>query len=80
MDDCLNMFISFNSILILFQWSSIDELDKLAQFEDFKFRFNPLITDTKESEETIRSLLIAKIGKLSMCNRTEVSYFRWCGW
>ena len=59
------------NIFYHFQWSSINELQKLNGLENIKFRFNPL-TAEYQNEEDVRYLVVAKIAKLKFYNRTKV--------
>ena len=62
-------------IMYLFvkQWSYINELNKLQNLKDLKIQFNPLLEDKTKTHGTIRTLFIAKILSLEICNRTVVS-------
>ncbi|CAL1685652.1 unnamed protein product [Lasius platythorax] len=53
------------------EWQSINELDKLLNLEDLKFRENPILKN--ETVETARQLIIARIAKLKILNSTEIS-------
>ncbi|XP_051173196.1 tubulin-specific chaperone E isoform X2 [Leptopilina boulardi] len=63
------MHISNNNIS---EWNSVSELDKLKCLEDLKFRENPILR--KESFETTRQLIIARISNLKLLNSTEIFY------
>lgn len=63
------MHISNNNIS---EWISVSELDKLKCLEDLKFRENPILR--KESIETTRQLIIARISNLKLLNKTEIFY------
>ncbi|XP_011254453.1 tubulin-specific chaperone E isoform X1 [Camponotus floridanus] len=52
------------------EWQSINELDKLPNLEDLKFRENPILKN--ETIETARQLIIARIAKLKILNGTEI--------
>ncbi|XP_072755413.1 tubulin-specific chaperone E-like [Anoplolepis gracilipes] len=52
------------------EWQSINELDKLPNLEDLKFRENPILKN--ETVETARQLIIARIAKLKILNGTEI--------
>ena len=56
--------------LCMFQWSSINELNKLKLLEELRMLANPLVKST--NPETFRQILIAKLKHLNVCNRTEV--------
>ena len=58
-------------VLHSFQWTSVDELLKLSNLEDLKFRFNPL-TVKLIKEEDVRYLVIAKLAKLKVYNNSKV--------
>lgn len=47
-------------------------MDKLKCLEDLKFRENPILR--KESIETTRQLIIARISNLKLLNKTEIFY------
>lgn len=47
-------------------------MDKLKCLEDLKFRENPILR--KESFETTRQLIIARISNLKFLNSTEIFY------
>jgi len=47
-------------------WESINELNKLLQLEDLRFRENPVLQ--QESAETSRQLIIARIGNIKNLN------------
>lgn len=57
----------------MFQWSVINELDKLQKLESFDCRSNPLM-DSEKNVETVKQLIIAKIGQLKFLNKSQV-YF-----
>ena len=57
----------------MFQWASINELNKLHCLEKLRMKRNPLMSAA--SPETTRQLLIAKLKHLKVCNRTEVRLF-----
>ena len=46
------------------QWESINELNKLPNLEDLRFRENPVLET--ESAETSRQLIIARIGNIKV--------------
>ncbi|KAL6439102.1 hypothetical protein ACFW04_003814 [Cataglyphis niger] len=52
------------------EWQSINELDKLPNLEDLKFRENPILKN--ETVETARQLIIARIANLKILNGTEI--------
>uniref|UniRef100_A0A8C6Z3P1 Tubulin folding cofactor E n=1 Tax=Nothoprocta perdicaria TaxID=30464 RepID=A0A8C6Z3P1_NOTPE len=54
-----------------FQWSSINELDKLPSLRSLQCRNNPLM-DTEKNQETLRQLIIAKISQLEVLNKSEI--------
>lgn len=53
------------------QWSSINELHKLACLEELRIKDNPLMSSA--TPQTVRQLLIARLKHPKMCNRTEVT-------
>ncbi|XP_039594051.1 tubulin-specific chaperone E [Polypterus senegalus] len=53
------------------QWSFVNELEKLQSLQQLSCLYNPLMTSEK-STETIRQLIIAKIGQLLFLNKSEV--------
>ena len=55
---------------VLFQWKTINELNKLARLEQLKIVRNPLMD--QETPETVRQLIVAKVKHLKKCNRTVV--------
>jgi len=54
-----------------FQWASINELDKLPSLRLLLCHNNPF-ADTEKNPETLRQLIIAKIGQLEVLNKSEV--------
>nr|XP_009679102.1 PREDICTED: tubulin-specific chaperone E [Struthio camelus australis] len=52
------------------EWSSINELDKLPSLRSLQCHNNPLM-DTEKNPETLRQLIIAKIGQLEFLNKSE---------
>jgi hypothetical protein len=62
--------VNYGSLLLhsvlcfLCQWESINELNKLLQLEDLRFRENPVLQ--QESAETSRQLIIARIGNIKV--------------
>ncbi|XP_074655996.1 tubulin-specific chaperone E-like [Tubulanus polymorphus] len=64
----LSLSLSRNKIS---EWSSINELNKLMKLEEIRFKKNPLCETV--NVETLRQLLIAKLGNLKVCDRTEVT-------
>uniref|UniRef100_F6Z6T8 Tubulin-specific chaperone E n=1 Tax=Ornithorhynchus anatinus TaxID=9258 RepID=F6Z6T8_ORNAN len=54
------------------QWSFIDELDKLRSLRSLTCTRTPL-TEGSEEPQTVRQLIIAKIGRLKTLNRCEIS-------
>lgn len=55
-----------------FQWSFINELDKLPSLQALSCSRNPL-TEGSKAAHTTRGLIIAKIGQLKTLNKCEVS-------
>ena len=55
----------------MLQWGSINELNKLKQLEELQLTGNPVTNSFKY--ETVRQLLVAKIGSLKLIGRTPVS-------
>uniref|UniRef100_A0A8D0KW61 Tubulin-specific chaperone E n=1 Tax=Strix occidentalis caurina TaxID=311401 RepID=A0A8D0KW61_STROC len=53
------------------QWSSINELDKLPSLQSLQCHNNPFM-DTEKNPETLRQLIIAKIGQLKVLNKSEI--------
>lgn len=53
------------------KWSFINELDKLQRLEHLICTYNPLM-DTEKNPETVRQLIIAKIGQLKMLNKSAI--------
>ncbi|XP_074846244.1 tubulin-specific chaperone E isoform X2 [Carettochelys insculpta] len=53
------------------QWSSINELDKLQCLQSLQCQNNPLM-GTEKNLETVRQLIIAKIGQLKFLNKSEI--------
>uniref|UniRef100_A0A8C5KUM9 Tubulin-specific chaperone E n=1 Tax=Jaculus jaculus TaxID=51337 RepID=A0A8C5KUM9_JACJA len=60
----------FSLILMLLQWSSFNELDKLQSLQALSCRRNPLTEGDKA--QTARQFIIAKIGQLRTLNQCEV--------
>ncbi|KAM4692907.1 tubulin-specific chaperone E isoform 1-T3 [Discoglossus pictus] len=63
-----NLFIDGNDIS---QWSAINELNKLRILQSLNCQNNPLM-DQEKNPETVRQLVIAKVAKLKVLNRTEI--------
>ncbi|KAG2467162.1 TBCE protein, partial [Polypterus senegalus] len=57
--------------VVIFRWSFVNELEKLQSLQQLSCLYNPLMTSEK-STETIRQLIIAKIGQLLFLNKSEV--------
>ncbi|XP_043931851.1 tubulin-specific chaperone E isoform X2 [Protopterus annectens] len=53
------------------KWSFINELNKLQRLEHLICTNNPLM-DTEKNPETVRQLIIAKIGQLKMLNKSAI--------
>ncbi|NWJ10867.1 TBCE protein, partial [Crypturellus undulatus] len=53
------------------QWSSVNEFDKLPSLRSLECRNNPLM-HTEKNQETLRQLIIAKIGQLEVLNKSEI--------
>ncbi|XP_051849519.1 tubulin-specific chaperone E isoform X2 [Antechinus flavipes] len=70
-----SMFASLQYLVIngnqISQWSSINELDKLQSLQSLSCTQNPLTGGNKEPQ-TIRQLIIAKIGQLKILNKCEI--------
>ncbi|GFS08897.1 tubulin-specific chaperone E-like [Elysia marginata] len=64
-----SLIIKKNSIS---DWSSINELNKLKQLEELQLSGNPIVNSFKY--ETVRQLLIAKIGSLKLIDRTPITF------
>uniref|UniRef100_A0A8C3TFM5 Tubulin-specific chaperone E n=1 Tax=Chelydra serpentina TaxID=8475 RepID=A0A8C3TFM5_CHESE len=60
-----------NSFPFSFQWSFINELDKLQCLQSLHCQNNPLMV-TEKNPETVRQLIIAKIGQLKVLNKSEI--------
>lgn len=60
--------------IFLFQWSVINELDKLQKLQSLDCRNNPLM-DIEKNAATVKQLIIAKIGQLRFLNKSEVCRF-----
>ncbi|KAI1240796.1 hypothetical protein IHE44_0009239 [Lamprotornis superbus] len=54
-----------------FQWSSINELDKLPSLRALQCNNNPFM-DTEKNPETLIQLIIAKISQLEVLNNCEI--------
>ncbi len=59
----------YNSSLS-FQWGYIDELAKLRSLRELKIYRNPILQTATDA--TVRSIILAKLGGLNLCNRSEV--------
>ncbi|KAG8583143.1 hypothetical protein GDO81_008297 [Engystomops pustulosus] len=72
---CTNSFASLNSLSVdgnnISQWSFINELNKLRNLQSFNCQNNPFM-DSDKNPETIRQLIIAKIARLKVLNKTEI--------
>uniref|UniRef100_G3WPP0 Tubulin-specific chaperone E n=1 Tax=Sarcophilus harrisii TaxID=9305 RepID=G3WPP0_SARHA len=70
-----SMFPSLQYLVIngnqISQWSSINELDKLQSLQSLSCTQNPLTGGNKEPQ-TIRQVIIAKIGQLKILNKCEI--------
>ncbi|XP_062831444.1 tubulin-specific chaperone E isoform X2 [Anolis carolinensis] len=53
------------------EWSVINELDKLQNLHSLDCRNNPLM-ETDKNMETVKQLLIAKIGQLNFLNKSAI--------
>ncbi|XP_054831046.1 tubulin-specific chaperone E isoform X1 [Eublepharis macularius] len=53
------------------EWSVINELDKLQSLQSFDCRNNPLM-NTDKNVETVKQLIIAKIGQLKFLNKSQI--------
>ncbi|XP_044275976.1 tubulin-specific chaperone E isoform X1 [Varanus komodoensis] len=53
------------------EWSVFNELDKLQRLQSLDCRNNPVM-DTEENRETVKQLIIAKIGQLKFLNKSEI--------
>lgn len=62
------------SFSFLFQWKSINEMNKLQHLEKLKIKNNPIMQSF--TVETVRQLFIAKISTLHKCNGTEVKIIK----
>lgn len=63
--------VSSKDCSLPFQWSSINELDKLPSLRSLQCHNNPFM-DTEKNPETLRQLIIAKISQLEVLNKSEV--------
>lgn len=68
---CSELYVSSPDSSPPFQWSSINELEKLPSLQVLECRNNPLM-DTEKNPETLRQLIIAKISQLEVLNKSEV--------
>ncbi|XP_042314489.1 tubulin-specific chaperone E [Sceloporus undulatus] len=70
-----NMFPSLTHLRVkgnrITEWSVINELDKLQRLQSLDCRNNPLM-DTDKNVETVKQLLIAKIGQLKFLNKSQI--------
>ncbi|XP_019405380.1 PREDICTED: tubulin-specific chaperone E [Crocodylus porosus] len=68
------MFLSLKHLVVdnnkISQWSFVNELDKLQSLESLNCWNNPL--GPEKSPETLRQLIIAKIGQLKFLNKSEI--------
>lgn len=64
-------YVSSKDCSLPFQWSSINELDKLSSLQSLQCHNNPFM-DTEKNPETLRQLIIAKISQLEVLNKSEV--------
>lgn len=69
--ECSALYVSSTDSSPPFQWSSINELDKLPSLQVLECRNNPLM-DTEKNPETLRQLIIAKISQLEVLNKSQV--------
>ncbi len=53
-------------------WRDISDLEKLASLTELRIRRNPFLKDM--APESIRELLVAKIGSLKVCNGSMINY------
>ncbi|KAL7987551.1 hypothetical protein Chor_006470 [Crotalus horridus] len=69
------MFPSLTHLILkdnrIAKWSVINELDKLQKLESFDCRNNPLMESDK-NVETVKQLIIAKIGQLKFLNKSQI--------
>ncbi|XP_061480528.1 tubulin-specific chaperone E [Rhineura floridana] len=69
------MFPSLTHLVVknnrIAEWSVINELDKLQKLQSFDCRNNPLM-DIDKNIETVKQLIIAKIGQLKLLNKSEI--------
>ncbi|XP_077201808.1 tubulin-specific chaperone E isoform X2 [Paroedura picta] len=69
------MFPSLTHLVVngnkIAEWSVINELDKLTSLQSFDCRNNPLM-DTDKNIETMKQLIIAKIGQLKFLNKSQI--------
>lgn len=64
-------YVSTKDSSLQFQWSSINELDKLPSLRALQCNNNPFM-DTEKNPETLIQLIIAKISQLEVLNNCEV--------
>lgn len=64
-------YVSSKDCSLPFQWSSINELDKLSSLQSLQCHNNPFM-DTEKNPETLRQLIIAKISQLEVLNKSQV--------
>lgn len=67
----MKFYISSKDSSLPFQWSSINELDKLPSLRALQCNNNPFV-DTEKNPETLKQLIIAKISHLEVLNNCEV--------
>ncbi|NXS06822.1 TBCE protein, partial [Neodrepanis coruscans] len=67
----VTFYASSKDCSLPFQWSSINELDKLPSLRSLQCNNNPFM-DTEKNPETLIQLIIAKISQLEVLNNCEI--------
>jgi hypothetical protein len=67
---CRLLSIKQHDFYAIFQWASIDELNKLRNLSQLKFKRNPLLG---QDAYTDRYLILAKVKGLKLLDRSTVS-------
>ncbi|RUS78055.1 hypothetical protein EGW08_014194 [Elysia chlorotica] len=71
-----SLFSCLKSLIIkknnISEWSSVNEMNKLKHLEELQVSGNPIINSFKY--ETVRQLLIAKVGSLKLIDRTPITF------
>ncbi|XP_037071964.1 tubulin-specific chaperone E-like [Pollicipes pollicipes] len=73
--DATDLFPALHSMVLdgncIDEWGSVDAMDRLPSLVDITLRNNPL--SASDRPESVRELIIGRIGKLKVLNRTEVT-------